>query len=145
MSQNSKSADIDASKIVTSTDSVKSKSKRKSSDTEELSKDFKKPRKSLKQLTIQTTPQPKVVEVESSDPVPSRTTKCLVTEDTTVTRVIAMLERVIDRQEVAQASIDRLLDMCLQVEPEDSSQEEGIVEPRNSSDQWLKRKTSSRK
>lgn len=45
----------------------------------------------------------------------------VVTEDRTLARLGERIEHVITRLDQLQVSIDRLLDMCLRVEPEDSS------------------------
>lgn len=124
MSQNSKSADIDAPKTATSIDSVKSKTKKRSGDTEELSKDFKKPRKSLKQSSITETiirsnkalpPTPPTQQINN--------TPCLVTRED-IGRIETTLERIIGQQDTARASIDRLLEIFTREVQELSSDED---------------------
>lgn len=56
-----------------------------------------------------------------------RKRKCPTTDDVAVTGAIpGDMARVITRLDGLQASIDRLLGICLQVEPDDSSEEKPV-------------------
>lgn len=89
--------------------------KKRTSDTEELSKEYKKPRKSLKQLTL--VPAKEKLEVTNST---APTKSCPPIPIDVGTRVMDMLERIIARQDRAQECIDHLIGLCLQEEPDDS-------------------------
>jgi len=104
---------------------IDKKRKPETEDDVKIVKEYKKPRK-LKQLTFSTTqedtiPQPLFVKKVNQKAVDS---KCPAPTD--VTKLLAMLERVIARQDTAQACIDRLINLCLQEGPEDSSNDEGL-------------------
>jgi len=96
-------------------------------DVEIVKKDYKKPRK-LKQLTFKTQEDTTSVPFVIKKQPKSKATieKCPPLGVEEVTRVLVMLERVISRQDTAQACIDKLLSLCLQEAPDDSSNEEGL-------------------
>lgn len=101
---------------------------KKRKDSGEASKEYKKP-KTLKQLTLE------VKKEEPNHPIPKGRTDRVKEQPISlkecpeaITDIRAMLVRVLDRQDTAQACIDRLLNMCLQEEPGDSSGDEGLVQ-----------------
>lgn len=100
--------------------------KRKAEAEETLSKDYKKPKKTLKQLAIKDFTDPaSLLPTRKDTTTPTiNLTKEICRED--ITRVIATLERVIDRQDRAQGCLDHLIRLCLQDAQEDSSGDEGV-------------------
>lgn len=91
--------------------------KKRKLDEDKLSEDFKPPKITKKQSTIDF--KNKV----SDKPTPSRTTQCL----TDVGRAISMLERVIERQDRAQECIDRLTEIFSRAAQDDSSEEREVA------------------
>lgn len=91
--------------------------KKRKLDEDKLSEDFKPPKITKKQSTIDF--KNKVTD----KPIPSRTTQCL----TDVGRAINMLERVINRQDHAQECIDRLTEIFLRAAQEDSSEDPEVA------------------
>lgn len=87
--------------------------KKRKQEEDKLSEDFKPPKVTKKQSTIDF--KNKV----SDKPTPSRTSQCL----TDVGRAINLLERVIARQDRAQECIDHLTEIFSRAAQDDSSDE----------------------
>lgn len=98
----------------------KEKKRKGSSTTEELSKDYKKPR-TLKDFIV-----------KNKEDTPSLIKRTHVDSRTPwrpedITTITTGIERIIGQQERAQACIERLLELFLQEGREDSSGEEGLI------------------
>lgn len=99
----------------------KDKKRKGSSTTEELSKDYKKPR-TLKDFIVKNKEDKPSVVKRTETPSNRQTWR---PED--ITTITTGIERIIGQQERAQACIERLLELFLQEGREDSSAEEGLI------------------
>lgn len=97
--------------------------KKRKPEVEEISKDYKKPRKSLKQLTFDVTKPTKKEEGEViyRSRGNERNNKPEWDPTEAITRIEAAITRIIDRQGTAQACLDRLLEIFSREVAEDSS------------------------